>query len=178
MRSLVTDEDYDTGRRLPRDRCRSRARRSHSLHAPFLYCGCRAARPIGLVACGWIATTAMSSASSPATCCKAWPERDPLVGNIADHVGARSAACPDVAERPAHDGSVAQVTSRLHNRIEHDFPPGAAIDVLRYLEGLSDSEYGGQGRGGSKPRWSLHRTGAGSGSSRWCNFSGSTDAIC
>lgn len=70
------------------------------------------------------------------------------------------------------------MTARIHNRIEHDFPPGAAIDVLRYLEGLSDSEYGGQGRGGSKPRWSLHRTGAGSGSSRWCNFSGSTDAMC
>jgi hypothetical protein len=31
-------------------------------------------------------------------------------------------------------------------RIQHDFPPRAAMDVLRYLEGLPDSEYGGQGR--------------------------------
>ena len=41
---------------------------------------------------------------------------------------------------------MARVTPRLRKRIEHDFPPGAAMDVLRYLEGLSDSEYGGQGR--------------------------------
>ena len=45
-----------------------------------------------------------------------------------------------------NDGSVAQLTRRLRKWIEHDFPPGAAMDVLRYLEGLSDSEYGGQGR--------------------------------
>jgi hypothetical protein len=48
--------------------------------------------------------------------------------------------------RPAHDGSVAQVTPRLCKRIEHDFPPDAAMGVLRYLEGMCDSEYGGQGR--------------------------------
>jgi hypothetical protein len=41
---------------------------------------------------------------------------------------------------------VAQVTPRLRKRIEHDFPPGVVMVVLRYLEGLSDSEYGGQGR--------------------------------
>jgi hypothetical protein len=39
---------------------------------------------------------------------------------------------------------VAQVTPRLRKRIEHDFPPGAAMDVLRYLDSLSDSECGGQ----------------------------------
>ena len=60
--------------------------------------------------------------------------------------GCPVSACPDVAEGAAHDGSVAQLTRRLRKRIEHDFPPGAAMDVLRYLEGLSDSEYGGQGR--------------------------------
>jgi hypothetical protein len=38
---------------------------------------------------------------------------------------------------------VAQLTPRLRKRIEHDFLPGS---VLSYLEGLSDSEYGGQGR--------------------------------
>jgi hypothetical protein len=36
------------------------------------------------------------------------------------------------------------VTPRLRKRIEHDFAPGAAIYVLRYLEGLRDREYGGQ----------------------------------
>ena len=41
---------------------------------------------------------------------------------------------------------MAQVTPRLQKRIEHHFLPGAAIDVLRYLEGLSDSEYAGQDR--------------------------------
>jgi len=41
---------------------------------------------------------------------------------------------------------VAQLTPRLRQRIQHDFPPGAAKYVLSYLEGLSDSEYGGQGR--------------------------------
>jgi hypothetical protein len=41
---------------------------------------------------------------------------------------------------------VAQVTPRLRKRVEHDFQPGAATDVLRYLDGLSDSEYGGQCR--------------------------------
>lgn len=58
----------------------------------------------------------------------------------------RTAACPDVAGHPAHDGSVAQVTPTFRKRIEHDFPPGPAMDVLRYLEGLSDSGYGGRGR--------------------------------
>jgi hypothetical protein len=38
------------------------------------------------------------------------------------------------------------VTPRLRKRIEHDFPPGVEMDVLRYLDGLPDSEYGGQGR--------------------------------
>jgi hypothetical protein len=41
---------------------------------------------------------------------------------------------------------VAQLTPRLRKRIEHDFPAGSAEYVVSYLEGLSDSEYGGQGR--------------------------------
>jgi len=41
---------------------------------------------------------------------------------------------------------VAELTRRLRKRIEHDFPPGPAKYVLSYLEGLSDSEFGGQGR--------------------------------
>jgi hypothetical protein len=41
---------------------------------------------------------------------------------------------------------MAQLTPRLRKRIEHDFLPGPAKYVLSYLEGLSDSEYGGQGR--------------------------------
>ncbi len=41
---------------------------------------------------------------------------------------------------------MARLTARLHKRIEHDFPPGPAEYVLGYLEGLSDSEYGGQSR--------------------------------
>jgi hypothetical protein len=53
--------------------------------------------------------------------------------------------CPP-CEGAAHDGSVPQLTPRLRQRIEHDFPPGSAKYVLSYLEGLSDSEYGGQGR--------------------------------
>lgn len=41
---------------------------------------------------------------------------------------------------------MAQVTRRLRRRIEHDFPPGAAMDVLRDLEGMADGESGGHGR--------------------------------
>jgi hypothetical protein len=51
-----------------------------------------------------------------------------------------------IDEGAAHDGSVTQLTPRLRKRIEQDFPPGSAKYVLSYLEGLSDGEYGGQGR--------------------------------
>lgn len=53
--------------------------------------------------------------------------------------------CSPPSEGAAHDGFVAQLTPRLRKRIKQDFPPGTAKYVLSYLEGLSDSEYGGQG---------------------------------